>query len=573
MYLRQLTLTKSSGEPIRAVTFQKGLNLVLGKADEKGSSNSLGKTTLVRCINFCLAGKVEEFYVDTENKKVENKAVKDFLIQNQVDFELTLSKDLDESNPHHDMKISRKITFDTKTQKIDVLNFIDDKKYSNDEFKDILQLRLFLTNVKKPSFRQLITKFVRRNDDEVSNILKYMGSFVSTVEYSTVRFFLFGFKHPESIENQQLLNIELKNLTKKYNSLKAIVPEGLQQKIDLLETELEEKEKLRDSFKINEDYKIDENELNAIELSIKKLNSLLANLISDRDTLISRINKIQENKFSDNPQDIRYIYEEAKLLNIEIQKQFEETISFHNSMLKNEENYLQRRISKLNKNIETHSAERTEYTKKYNEVLDKLSMQGALAEFTKLNEYINKLTSNLSQDKALLVQLGKLQSNIDKCKNEIEELSNTLASAIDKFNKVNIHIFNTYFSKFSEKLHNEKWYMSFDKDSSGYKFDVKAFESNAGSGKKQSLVAAFDIAYMAFIQDPNIQLPFPRFATQDKIEIIDIDELDTLAKLVLNANGQLITPIIEDKFKNFDKTDFTGKVILTLTPKNRFFNF
>ena len=140
-------------------------------------------------------------------------------------------------------------------------------------------------------------------------------------------------------------------MTKKYSSLKATVPEGLQQKIDLLETEIEEKEKLRDSYKINEDYKIDENELNSIELMINHLNKPLTSLISDRDTLISRINKIQENKFSDNPQDIKYIYEEAKLLNIDIQKQFEETILFHNSMLKNEENYLQRRISKLNKNI------------------------------------------------------------------------------------------------------------------------------------------------------------------------------------------------------------------------------
>lgn len=573
MYLRQLTLTKHSGELIRSVEFQKGLNLILGKADNKHSSNSLGKTTLIRCINFCLAGKVEEFFIDNENKKVENKAVKDFLIKNQVDFVLILSKEFNESSLQEDLKISRKIGFDDKTQKIEVLNYIDDKKYSLEEFKEILQLRLFLTNINKPSFRQLITKFVRRNDDEVSNILKYMGSFVSTVEYSTIRFFLFGFKHPEAIEKQQLLNIELKNITKKYSSLKATIPEGLQQKIDLLETEIEEKEKLRDSYKINENYKIDENELNSIELSINQLNKILTSLISDRDTLISRIKKIQENQFTDNPQDIKYIYEEAKLLNIEVQKQFEETILFHSSMLKNEENYLQRRVRKLNKNIESIAAERANYTKKYNVVLEKLSMQGALAEFTKLNEYIIKLTSSLSKEKALLTQLGTLQSDIDKYKAEIEEISSALVSSIDKFNKVNIHIFNTYFSKFSEKLHNEKWYMSFDKDGTGYKFDVKAFESNAGSGKKQSLVAAFDIAYMAFIQDPNIQLPFPRFATQDKIEIIDIDELNTLADLVFNANGQLVTPIIEDKFKNFNLTDFTGKVILTLTPESRFFNF
>lgn len=570
MYLRKLVLTKSSGDQIRTVTFHKGLNLILGKADDTGSSNSLGKTTLIRCINFCLAGKVDEFYVDPENKKVENTVVKDFLINNEVEFELTLSKDFDD-NDHYDMKISRKVTLDTKTQKIVILNCIDGKKYSNEEFKDILQLRLFLTNVKKPSFRQLITKFVRRNDEEVSNILKYMGSFVSTIEYSTIRFFLFGFKHPEVIEQKQVLDNELKSLSKKYTSLKAIIPEGLQQKIDLLEAELQEKEQLRNSYKIEEEYKVDENELNSVEVAIKNINSLLANQIADRETLISRINKIHENKFNDNPQDIKYIYEEAKLLNIEIQKQFEETILFHNSMLKNEENYLQRRIAKLNKTIGDSSNERIKFTQKYNEILEKLSKQGALAEFTKLNENITKLTSNLARDKALLTQLGGLQSDIDKIKNEIDELSNSTASAIDSFNKVNIHIFNTYFSKFADKLHNEKWYMSFDKDGSGYKFDVKAFESNAGSGKKQSLVAAFDIAYMAFIQDPSINLPFPRFATQDKIEIIDIDELNTLANLVLNANGQLLTPIIQDKFKSFKDTDFTGKVILTLTPQNRFF--
>jgi hypothetical protein len=58
-----------------------------------------------------------------------------------------------------------------------------------------------------------------------------MGSFVSTVEYSTIRFFLFGFKNPEAIEKQQLLNIELKSLTKKYSSLKATVPRVYNKKL------------------------------------------------------------------------------------------------------------------------------------------------------------------------------------------------------------------------------------------------------------------------------------------------------------------------------------------------------
>ncbi|MDC5298286.1 hypothetical protein OHW83_10540 [Acinetobacter baumannii] len=571
MYLKKLILTKNSGELIREINFHKGLNLILGNADLNSSSNSLGKTTLIRSINFCLAGRVEEFYLDPENKKVENKAVKEFLIQNQVNFELRLCRDLIENNENFDMKISRKITYNIETQKIEIENYIEDNKYSLDEFKEILKLRLFLTNVNRPTFRQLITKFVRRNDEEVTNILKYLGNFVSAAEYTTLRFFLFGFKDPQSIENKLNLEKEYKALSQKNSSLKAIVPEGLNQKIDLLLAELKEKEELRDSYKINDKYELDENELNRVDVEIKKINNLLATLMTDKDTLISRLKKLEENKFLDNPQDIKYIYEEAKLLNTNIQRKFEETITFHNSMLKNEENYLNRRILKLNTSIENFSSERKKLTHHYNQLLQKLSNQGALAEYTKLNEVIAKLTLDLATDQALLSQLESIQKEKDELSKELDSLSKNLSSSIDEFIKINIHIFNTYFSKYSEKLHNEKWYVSFDKDGASYKFDVKAFESNAGSGKKQSLVAAFDIAYMSFIQDPHINLAFPKFATQDKIEIIDIDELDKLADLVLAANGQLITPIIQDKFKNFTNTDFSGKVILTLNPSEKFF--
>ena len=62
-----------------------------------------------------------------------------------------------------------------------------------------------------------------------------------------------------------------------------------------MEAELEEKEQLRNSYKIEEEYKVDENELNSVELAMKHINSLLANQIADRETLVSRINKIHEN--------------------------------------------------------------------------------------------------------------------------------------------------------------------------------------------------------------------------------------------------------------------------------------
>ncbi|WP_353168731.1 hypothetical protein [Acinetobacter sp.] len=570
MYLKKLQVIKNTGEEIQNIKFHLGLNLVVGEADDNGSSNSLGKTTLCRCINFCLAGKVEEFFIDSESKNIENTEIKNFLINNQIIFELTLGKDIDIDLPL-DIKISRQVSFDQDDQKIVVLNRIDGNEFSFDHFQEQLKLKLFSTTVSKPTFRNIITKFVRRTDIEVNNILKYLNVYTSNIDYTTLRFFLFGFSDSEVIERKQIIEKNVAKITKQFKALKAIIPEGNQQKIDLLQIELSEKESLRDSFKVEEEYKIDESELAKIENQISELNLNISTLNSDKLTLINRKDQIISNEFKDNIQNIKYLYEEAELLNIDIQNKFEETVSFHNSMLKNEETYLNKRIDKLTSTIENLKIKWASLTKEYNILLEKLSKQGALAEYTKLNDKIISLSSELSEKKALQVQLDELTSRKNQLIEQLRNITDEIDTKIDEFKKINITTFNLYFSKYSEKLYNERWYVTFDPDGENFKFDVQAFESNAGSGKKQTLVAAFDIAYMSFIQDSKINLPYPRFATQDKIEVIDIVELEELSNLVLNASGQLVTPIIQDKFINFNIDDIEEKVILRLSPTNKFF--
>lgn len=570
MYLKKLTIIKNTGEIVREIPFKIGLNLIVGESSDLGSSNSLGKTTLCRCINFCLAGKVEEFFIDNESKNIENTTIKDFILSKQLIFELILGKSIYEDSIL-DIKISRQVIYNYEDEKIEIINKIDNIEYSFDSFQDLLKLKLFSSSIEKPSFRNIITKFVRRSDIEVNNILKYLNVYTSNIDYTTLRFFLFGFSSPEIIEQKQLIEKQLQKITKQYKALKAIIPEGTQQKIDLLKNELIEKEKLRDQFQIDEEYRFDEDELAQIENKINKNKNLLSNLYADKLTLINRLDQIRENEFKDNIQNIRYLYEEAKLLDIKVHQKFEETVLFHNSMLKNEEIYLNKRVDNLNSAINILEKDRLELTKIYNQVLDKLSKQGALAEYTKLNEQITFISSEISEKSALLFQLEEISSLKNNFNSNLEDISEEIDKRIDNFKKINITTFNLYFSKYSEKLYNEKWYVTFDADGVNYKFDVQAFESNAGSGKKQTLVAAFDIAYMSFVQDKKINLPYPRFATQDKIEVIDIEELEELADLVLKANGQLITPIIQDKFQSFQIEEFEDKVILRLSPSNKFF--
>ena len=567
MYLKKLTITKDNGDVIRQIKFFKGLNLIVGISNKDGTSNSLGKTTLIRCLNYCFGGKIEEFYTDNENKKIENTAVKDFLISNQLKFELTLGYNL-ETASISDIKISRQITINSKTSKIDSIDCINGETYSHESFNETLKQKLFSLKEPKPTFRQLIPKFVRNKDYEVRNILKYLHASTSILDYSTIWLFLFGFENIKKINTNLSLNNELKKILENYKALKTIVPNGLQQKIDLLEVELSQKKELRDSFQIENRYAQDEDELAVLQSNIYSIEESITKLTLDKDVLVERLNTLINDEFKYDAKNVKYIYEEANLLNIDVQRKFEDTINFHNGMLKNEESYLLKRIAKIDEKLNTLFSIRLTSIESYNSVLSKLGQQGSLAEYTKLNESITKLSSEISNDKALLGQLAALAQDKIAINTQLDSLIFSLKESISVFTKNNINIFNTYFSNYSESIYKEKWYVTFDEDS--YRFDIKAFESNAGSGKKQTLVAAFDIAYMSFIQDKNINLPYPRFTTQDKIEIIDIKELYKLADLVLNSNGQLIAPIIQDKFDNLDES-FTGSVILELSSSNRFF--
>ena len=568
MYLKSLIITDKNGDVVRQVDFKLGLNLILGKSQDNKTTNSLGKTTLIRCINFCLGGKLEEFYVDSESKSIENTAVKDFIINSKLQFELLLVKDFNKSSIS-DIRIIRKIEIDKKN-KLTVDSFINKVEYTSiHAFNDQLKHILFADDNDKPTFREIIPKFVRRKDHEVNRILYYLGDRIKEIIYSSIYFLLFGFKNSSSISNRQSLLKDLSTVTKNLNAISSIVKDGIKQRIDLLQTEIDQKTVERDSFKIAENFKADEDELLSIKTQLNSIDHEISNLYFNKQQLSERLATINSNSFNDDLQNIEYIYKEADLLNIHLQKKFEDTVNFHNGMLRKEVEYLVKRIEKLDNKIEYLALPREKIAEKYNSTLSKLGLQGALSEYQKLNDYIEKKSIELAHEKALDVKIEDLRDEKSKLESEVEQIDKSLIKEIREFQSVNINIFNTYFSKFSEMLYEEKWYLAFSEES--YKFSIQALESNAGSGKKQSLVAAFDIAYMAFIQDASIQLPYPRFATQDKIEVIDIKSLITLAELVQNANGQLIVPIIEDKYINFSDETINSNIILTLTSEDRFF--
>ena len=99
MFLKSLLL-ESDGEIIREIIFHKGMNFIVDDTKSLGSSsketgNNIGKTTVLRLINFCLGGSDKGIYQSKEFKNNINTDVYNFLINHKVLVTLKLSEDLD----------------------------------------------------------------------------------------------------------------------------------------------------------------------------------------------------------------------------------------------------------------------------------------------------------------------------------------------------------------------------------------------------------------------------------------------------------------------------------------------
>ena len=95
MRLGQLILLYK-GEVVRTVDFRKGLNLIVDKSDRRiatDSGNSVGKTTVLRAIKFCLGGDANRFWKDPDKPGQESERVKSFINSGDYVFRLSLLTD------------------------------------------------------------------------------------------------------------------------------------------------------------------------------------------------------------------------------------------------------------------------------------------------------------------------------------------------------------------------------------------------------------------------------------------------------------------------------------------------
>ncbi|EAK4147765.1 DUF2326 domain-containing protein, partial [Campylobacter upsaliensis] len=527
MFLESLIIKDVFGNNIRSVKFNpNGLNLIVGIPDKDGSTNNIGKTTLIRCIDFCLGGKIEQLYKDKEFKTI-NDDIFSFLIKKQPYFEIILSNSIQKNIKY---KILRKIIY--KHERKDFS--IEDQIWSNDtliegDFKQKLKEILFNNQDEKPTLRQLIPKFIRKDDQQINNVLRFVHQTTPNAIYEKIHLFLFDFKAKNLLllkgELEHKLNHKIgikKALTSRFNII------DLKQILEINKKELEKLYQQRDNFQIDDKYELEEKELEEIHLKLMEVKNNIFNNNLKKSILTKQLNELCDNIFDSDMQSLKLLYDEANFYLDNLHKSFNETVAFHNKMITNEINYLNNRLDKIETDTTQLLCEKNILYKQYSDLLEKLSKTGSLAEYTKLNEQIEKLIEEKGKNESLLNELEQVEKEINDINTKLSEIKEEINKNLYDFDN-KLAIFNESFSRYSKILYDSDFFLSYDVEKDPICFYTKNVTGNEGSGKKQATISAFDLAYIDFINKANLN--YPHFVAYDKIEVIDIERIDKLFEI------------------------------------------
>lgn len=547
MFIKKLIIS-TPRKVIRNIEFHKGLNLIVDDTptiNTQLTGNNVGKTTVLKLVDFCLGGEANEIYIDFEDKKSEYEEVKKFLIEQEVLITLILTEDLDSVDKSKQIIIER--NFLPRSRAIRNINGepILDKDFEN----KLMSLLIPNQKSEKPSFRQIISHNIRYKDENINNTLKTLSKYTSDSEYETLYLFLLGCNFNNGAKRQAILT-KLKQEENYKNRLeKNQSKESYEIALTMLDNEILELNKKKKSFNINENFEKDLDELNKIKYRINKISSEVVKLGIRKDLIEEAKENIENSTTNIDLKQLKELYDEAKLNVSGIQKTFEDLVNYHNTMIVEKLKFITEDLPSLNEKIKLENIELNKLLEEEKTMSKKIAKSDSFEELEKTITNINEKYRLKGEYENTISYINEVEENIKRLKNELSNIDNYLFSnEFKELLKLQITKFNKFFSAISNELYGESYVLGFSeetnkKNQTFYKFS--SFNLNMSSGKKQGEILCFDLAYILFADSEKI--PCLHFLLNDKKELMHDNQLLKVADFVKKNNIQLIISILKDK--------------------------
>lgn len=563
MFLKQVII-QNKNSIIRDIHFHKGINLIVDEtpvgSSQQATGNNVGKTTVLRLVDYCFGADGKNIYQDTEFNKQPNTTIENFLKDNEIIITVVLVDNLDE--PKEEVIIRKNFLSRTKKlQEINGENITNDK-----EFDKALKKEIFNSDVDKPTFRQIISKNIRDEKNKMTNIVKVLNSFASSEVYEALYLFWLGIS-TDSHSEKERLSLDKK---KEESFQKRLKKEGelslIEQQLILLNDKIDELNKRKNKFNLNENYAADVDKLNDIKAKLNRSATELSRLEIRKDLINESKEDLEQEYTQIDTSQIKSLYEKAKSLISNIQVSFEDTVKFHNDLISEKLEYITKELPEIEQQIRRIKSEIIVLRNDEDALTETLNKSALVEDFEQTILDLNKQferKGNLEEQKRLWLysqeKLADIDDNLNKINQGISSKDSQIQNRITEFNK--------YFSVMSNRLYGETYLLSSQKNEKGYELIVTNLEGNPSTGKKKGQIAAFDFAYIQFADKLDIECL--HFIMHDQLETIHDNQLNTIVEVANSINGQYIVPILRDKIpSNIDISEFE---ILSLSQDDKLF--
>lgn len=565
MYLSKLTIS-SPGKVIRDIEFHKGLNLIVDETPENttGTGNNVGKTTVLRLIDYCLGGDVDGIYRNPEDKHESYALVKDFLTGNNVIVTLILEDDLD--TPSKKVVIERNF----KTGRSSLIR-INGKDVTRKDFVAELESAIFPeVKTETPSFRQIIAHNIRIDNLRLENTLKTL-TMGKNEEYEALYLFMFGCPNDTAARKTQLsqeLDTEKKykrrmERNRSKNEYKAA--------LSVIASDIEKLVERKDNLNINENLQLDIDSLNALRAQMNKVTSRTSLLSLRRELINETLESFDKQNFGEDVFQLEMIYKQASAYVPKMQRTFKELVDFHNTMLENKKAFVAQELPSIQEEIESLSVELERLKEKETVMAEKVLKSDTYEELEVIIVQLSELSRRKGEFESYISQIESAEKSIkEKCE-EMKKIDDGLFTADfaqrleaqrDKFNKI--------FSEVSHEIYDEQYIISYEVDTQKgkqlYKFHITDV-ANFSSGKKQGEISCFDIAYTVFADQEGI--PCLHFILNDKKELVHGNQLNKFAEAVNKYNVQFVCSMLYDKLPSVLRKD--EHVVVRLSQDSKLF--
>lgn len=543
MFLKSLYITSES-LIIREINFKKGINLIVDETGKEITGNNIGKTTVLKLIDFCLGAKPNAIWIDTETKKEENLLVKNFLKDKKILITLVLTDDLDDPD-------SREIVIERNfLARKEIIRKINGDNYTEDEFEPKLAELIFPNlHTEKPTFRQIISHNIRYKDETINNTLKTLDKYTTDAEYETLHLFMLGVEFSQGNSKQVILAKLKQEESFKSRLEKNQTKNAYEIALALIESDIERLDIQKSNFNLNENFEADLDKLTEVKYKINSASSELSNLNIRKELILEADRDLRNHKSNIDLHQLELIYSQATQQIDGIQKTFEELVSYHNQMINEKVKFITKELPSL-ENLIAQKAEQMQRLLANEKTLGQvISKSESFEELEKLIIQLNEKYQKKGEYENIISQLTDVETEIKALNKELEEIDSELFS--DDFEqsvKQQVNKFNKYFSSVSNVLYDEQYALKSEivtnkKGQRLYRFN--AFNLNFSSGKKQGEISCFDIAYIQFADEEHI--PCLHFVLNDKKELMHDNQLVKIKDLVEQSNIQFVASILKDK--------------------------